>query len=449
MNSQLLVLKGGTLVDGCGGPLLPDSAVAVLGDRVAYAGPSQQFPVPADTKLIDTTGKTVLPGLIDTHIHLAGSGGASVSPEERSPTELHNRLKSYLAFGVTGVLDTGGDPLFLAAIQRRLERGELLGPRLFFLGPLFTVAGGHPLGLYKELNVPPEVAALNVRVVETPEQAKDQVRLIASLPGVGTKVCYTTGQFPGTSNLKRTNPLMPDDVLRAIVEESHSVGRPVFAHTFSVEEAYRFIEEGGDGLLHSVAASRQGVAQLAQLMAPRGSYYVPTLSVFEAYFRPADEPDLLNNPHLAKWVSRVLRETAFAPQGVIMERTKKADLIAGAKRAFEDARANLPVMSSAGVSIAAGSDSGNPLVFHGAAIHRELKLMVEAGMGPMEAIQAATATAARLIGKSSELGTIEPGKQADLIVIDGNPARRITDSVRVELRLIGGKIVEPEALALE
>src|SRR5262249_35154552 len=146
---QATAIVGGTLIDGTGRPPVPNSVVVIEGELIKAAGPAGSVPVPAGARVIRAEGKYVLPGLIDTHMHIGGSGGGSADKREFTPQAAANNFKSYLLFGVTSVMDLAGNP-FLEAQKAALAAGQLLGPRLFGVKYGITAPGSHPMGLLQE-----------------------------------------------------------------------------------------------------------------------------------------------------------------------------------------------------------------------------------------------------------------------------------------------------------
>lgn len=386
----ILVLRGGTLIDGTGREPIRNVVVVIKGNRIERVGSGLLVPPEAD--VIEVQGLTLLPGLIDCHVHL---GGPIVERREdvRKPwkmipdfwdylRQMTHRRRLAIENGVTTVKSVGDVHPQILELRDAIAAGKLEGPRIFAVGPIFTAPGGHPAGTIYRGN--PWLITRATRQVSDPEAARREVVRLAGEGVDGIKVVYSgPGELP---RLRR-------DVLEAIVDEAHKHELRVVAHTRTADEVKEVIEAGVDGLEHGLTAPEELTEDLIQLMRERGLYYVPTLQV-----------------HGSQALPRV--------------------------------QANLRRLSAGGVKIALGTDANNPgRVNIGTGVHKELELMVAAGLQPMEAILAATKNAAEHLGKGNDLGTIEPGKFADLIAVSGDPLKTIGDVRNIRLVIKGGKVL--------
>ncbi len=399
-----LVIAGGTVVQPGEGLLRAD--IAVRDGRIVGVGPDLRGSFP-EARVIDASGMYVVPGLIDTHVHLGGSAGLARSPEEFTSEQFELNLLSYLRFGVTAVLEMGGMLHLVRHWQELARLGELRSPRLFAVGPAFTAPGGHPAStIFRDF--PQEAVGMLARQVDDPIAAREEVAELAEAGVDAIKIIYDDGEG--------RFPKLRYEALRAIVEEAHRHGLKAFVHIGSVGDALDAVEAGADCLEHMVTEGDPGaVRRLMEAVAAAGTLYTPTLSVYGAMAELADERDLpwggaerAASPALLRGLSDPAARKAFR---------ERRELFNGKLR---NALENTRIAIEAEVRIAAGTDAGNPAVFHGYSLHRELELLLMAGLSPGGALAAATAGAAAKLGRE-ELGTIAPGAAADLLVVPANP----------------------------
>jgi imidazolonepropionase-like amidohydrolase len=436
---QVLAIIGGTIIDGRGGPPIPDSTLVIEGATIKAIGPAARIDIPAGARVIRADGKFVLPGLIDAHMHIGGSGGGSADPREFTPEAAANNFKSYLIFGVTTVFDIAGNP-FLDQQKSALAAGQIVGPRLFGTKYGITAPGSHPMGLLREYRLTNLLGSVYPEI-DNVEAARDVVRKIAADKTDGLKVFHSRAEFPGTARVDADKEKLRLNVLKALVEEAHANGLRVFAHIAFPSEAREAVEAGVDVLAHSISLSETGTEEVFQSMAARGSIYIPTLAQFEAIYALMERPFLLEELRGKVW--DVVLDSMTMPNSVVRARLGMAGLISHARRSLDISSANLRRAVRAGVKVAMGTDSGNAGTMHGATAPRELELMVAAGMTPMDAIVSATAHAAEAIGLARELGTLEPGKLADAIVVDGDVLRDISAIRKIELVVSRGRAIAP------
>jgi imidazolonepropionase-like amidohydrolase len=438
-----VALVGGTLIDGNGGVPTRDAAVVIDGKRIAaVGGPGTEIPKDAET--IRCEGKTVLPGLIDAHVHVTSSSGGQASPQtEYSPATRAAKMKSWLLFGVTSIFEMGSNPLF-DALRDDLDAGRVVGPRLFGVKYAITSPGGHPTGLGRELRLADR--DVNLFEVASPEEARAAVKKIAGGRPDGLKIHHTRSQFPGTSCLDCDLEKHDTETLRALVDEGHNQGLKVFCHIAWPSEAKEAIEAGVDCLAHTVTHAETGTRPVFELMVERGVGMHTTLTRIEAYFTFHRDPFLRDK--LRGKVPDAILDSLGLPNSVARMRNDSEEVEGDARRIFDIARANTRRAHKMGVGIVCGTDSGGPGGLHGAGVPREIEIINECGLTPMQSIQAATRNAADCIGQSANLGTVEKGKLADVIVVAGDPLRDISNLRKIDLVVRDGVVFGPSQLTL-
>ena len=407
-SSEPLVVLAGRLVDVAAGDMLSDRALVLDGDRIGEILPASEAPPGART--IDLSERTVLPGLIDCHAHLIGEmdegqGYAYLvnrSSAQEALTGVTNALATLLG-GVTTVRDVGTFHAFVdLALREAIEDGRLAGPRMMCAGAYVTCpgGGGDITGLPPEVPVPSE---LRMGVSTGPEQVRANVRRIFDagadfIKVLATGAVLTSGTDPG-------KPELTEEEIRAAVEEAEARGTHVAAHAHGAEGAKRAIRAGVRSIEHGCLIDDETIA----LMVERGTYLV------------ADMYDgdwmLQEGPRLG-YSDEVLRKT---------EMTNDAQ------------RENFAKAVKAGVKIAFGTDSG--IYPHGMNA-KNLAFHVRFGQTPMEAIQSATLTSAELMGWEDRVGSLRPGRFADLIAVGGDPLDDITVLEDIPFVMKGGEIVK-------
>jgi len=415
---KALVINNANLFDSETGKTIPDTTVVVEGNRIKAVGQGLKIKMPAGTEVIDARGKTLMPGLWDMHVHLGPNEGLM-----------------HLAAGVTTVRDLANDNDALLALKARFDAGEEIGPRVIMTG--FMDGRGPYAGPTKVF-------------VDTEEEARAAVENYARLGYTGIKI-YSS---------------IRPEIVPAIIRLARAKGLRVGGHVPAFMTAEQFVRAGADELQHvnflflnflfddvkdtrtparftsvadraaAVDLGSESVRSFVTLLRERKTVVDPTVSIFEGMF--TDRPGKVS--------------ASFAAVADRLPPQVRRGLLAGGlpvpegkdERYRESARALLRMIKllyDSGVTIVAGTDSAT-----GFALHRELELYAEAGIPAPEVLKIATLGAARVMKRDAELGSVAPGKLADLILVDGDPAARIGDIRRVSLVVKDGKLFEPAEL---
>ena len=399
-----LVISGATLIDGKGGPPIPDAVVVIEGDRITAVGPRDKFAIPKGATIIDARGKYLLPGLWDMHAHF--------EQVEWGPT--------YLAAGITTVRDVGNEFEFIKAVRDAIKEGRGLGPRLLLAG-IIDGESSTSWGLIR---------------ASSPAEAQAVVNRYHAA---------------GFQQIKIYSSVKPD-VVKAICDEAHKLGMTVTGHVPEGMNAIEAVEAGMDQINHvqylpPVLRPRtfrplQGTpappldfqtpeAQKAiEFFKAHKTVFDPTLAIFEWSLHPADKPFASIEPGAAK----VPRQLA----GAINNTGVPASAVPQATAIMERYLAIVGALHRAGLPIVAGTDQTVP----GHSLYREIELYVKSGFTPMEAIQAATLVPSQVMKLDSEVGTVEVGKRADLIILDRDPLDNIRNIRTAKSVITAGRMYD-------
>jgi imidazolonepropionase-like amidohydrolase len=431
---QGLLIRGATLFDPRSGGLLADRDVVIRGDEIAAVRPVSDAPAPPGYLVIEAAGKYLIPGLIDLHVHLINTGG--LAPPGAETTEAI--LDQMVRYGVTTALLTGGPAANdeqATELAKRQRAREIVAPLLFGAGDSFTVPGSHPVStIMPELeNATPEELHENGVAVITPDSdIRGLIGRKKRLGLFGVKILVEDGPAPWYPK-----PRMSLETARRIVDVAGKEGLPVLAHALSLDALRDAVEADVDAIMHSVNEPIPLGDPVIRRLREADTTYLTTLSVQFASV-VIGEPERLEEPFLEAGVSpRALRSLANPLFRLYWSRVI-GDLDPSVL--LGHAMANVALLHDAGVRIALGSDSGGlPAAFPGHSAHVELALMVEAGLTPGEALRAATLHGAEFLGIEETVGTIEPGRVANLLLLDANPLDDIRNTRTLSMVVLAGR----------
>lgn len=420
---RVTALVGGSVIDGTGAPPRADQTILIRGERIERVG--REVPIPAGATVIDITGKTVIPGLIDMHGHMY----VNASGSQHSQFEAYSLL--YLAGGVTSIRSPGDfEPAGMLARREAIERGDAIGPRIFAAGPYFD-------------HDPSQVNW--IEGVRSPEEA------VALL-----------NRWKGSIDYVKFYTRISEAEFIAVLNAAHKTGLSATAHLGSITAA-RAIELGIDGLEHGIFAMPEffpppnsgkdrwcaladvdlaspEVERLIGAIVDRRVVIDPTIVTYQS-LHPRFEPATHD------WMKYFSPE-AQRYQRKRLETPRARDPVSDAclSRAIAKQIAFVGKVHDRGGIIVAGTDPVLVTLTPGYGLHRELKNLVAAGLTPVEAVNAATLVAATALRREKDLGSIQPGKMADLVVVEGHPAARIEDVSNTQMVFKAGVRYEPIAL---
>jgi len=418
---DIRVITGATLINPTPAAPVSNAVIVITGSRITQVGTAASVKPPAGAQVIDAAGKFVIPGLADMHNHL----------EDGGINQRQNRLGNLgrlLAVGVTTVFDPSVPEDDFAKLKAAATPDSAAYPRFFGTGPSITVEG--------------DTLGSQSPKPKTPDEARAVVQKLKALGVDAIKVARDDLTWAST----RAMPLMPAEVLQALVDEAHRLQLKVYVHAPQLARAREALRAGVDGLLHGIVDEPIDQDFMA-LLKKNGAPYVPTLGMFE---------DVADVSAFARRQSPYWDQLGLQPPaiysayisgfGVQLFQTLLNNSVS-TKQHLPVLRANLKQVFDAGIPIVMGTDTGFFGVLLGVATPLEMELMVEAGLKPADVIRAATINAARMIGRENEQGTIEAGKVADVLILDANPLDNIGAVRRIYRVVKGGVVYDPARLS--
>lgn len=402
-SAQVTAFVGGRLIDGTG-RVIENGTLIIDGGRIVAAGPAATA-VPAGATRVDVKGKTLLPGLVNAHGHVAATTGLRSDPASYTRDNLTRQLRTYAQYGVTTVFSLGDDQALGFELRNEQATGPLDRARLFVAGAVITGA--------------------------TAEEARAMASKVADMKPDLLKIRVD-------DNLGSTRK-MPEPAWRAVIDEAHQRNLKVAVHIYSLADAKATLEGGADFIAHSVRDVPVDEGFIAMLKS-RAVCYSPTFTREISTFIYDATPTWVDDPFFVKGVTPDIIAQ-------LKDSKRQAQIRNGAgwkagqqyKAGLEVAKRNLKALVDRGVRIAFGTDTGPPARFQGFFEHLELELMVEAGLTPMQALVSATGDAARCHQRAGQFGTLAPGAAADLLILGANPLDNIRNTRSIEQVWINGR----------
>jgi imidazolonepropionase-like amidohydrolase len=393
------VIRNVTLLDGTGATPVPGQALIVEGRRISWIGPEAQLPEGSVGHAIDGQGGTIMPGMINCHVHLTNDGSPDLFGQVERDSVTVSALRGYLNLqatlesGVTSVRDCGAANGIALDLARAVDDGLVPGPRIRAAGRVITMTGGHGHFIGREADGPDGVRQA------TRAEIKAGAHFIKAMATGGV---LTPGVVP-------TQTALQQDELEQVAREAHNAGRRAACHAIGNEGIKNAIRAGIDSIEHGFYLDDEAL----DLALDHGTVLVPTLIAVN---------QIVNNG-----------KTGAMPDWVV----EKAESESGHHRE------SFAAAVRSGMRVAAGTDAGTPFNPH-TYLAQELALMVDYGMRPMDAILAATRNAAENLGLAPDVGTLEVGRLADIVVVDGDPSSDITAAGRVRFVMKDGTVARDD-----
>lgn len=428
---QVLVLRGATVLDGLGGRIV-NARIVIRDHRIAEVLlDDDRVPLPEGAAVEELTGRYVIPGLFDSHVHWGGSGGIGSAPIEQTGDRLTRDFGASLAAGVTSVVSLTDNLRDMRSLAAAVAAATERAPRTFFSGPSVTAKGGHPSEMFSFL---PGLAEQLTRQVESPEAAR---AAIAELDRERVDIVKLVLE-PGFAD--RPLPRLREEVFRAAMAEARSRKMRTTVHVGTDADARLALDAGANGIEHSARGLSDATIAL---MAARRVTFTPTNVVLDYGWKRqvAGGEDQLARRLAHPAILRTLLDPA-SPMAPFL---RDGDMATRMAQALAGSLDQTTRAVRAGVPILAGSDAGNPVTFHGVSLIRELELLAQAGLPLGDVLKSATSRAADRLGQSS-LGRVTAGAVADLVVLEADPTEQVGAYRRVQSVYLGGRKLKAEDL---
>lgn len=423
--SPFTAIEGATVIDGVSPEPIRDAVIVLEGTMIRAVGPREEVPIPGGAQRINAAGKTILPGIISAHGHLAMAEGLERKAEFFNRERLQRDANAYLYYGVTHMLSLGIDMEPIWAFVADQRAGRAGGARLYTAGLGFAAKDGWQPGGFNDINRPTTLGEAREMVQRELQKKPDVIKI-------------------WVDDQNGTLPMLTPTLYGAIIDEAHASDIRVFAHMKYLNDAKELMRRGVDALAHSVR-DKEVDEEFLQLAKGRGVVQLPTMAGMAGTLAYAEgNPSFLTDPGLPVLFPASLLETFGSKE--YQEQTAKSPTLRATRAEYELALKNTAKIAAAAIPIALGTDSGSPGRFPGLWEHREMELLVRAGLTPMQAIQAATINGARLLRVDQRYGSLEGGKTADFLILNADPLADITNSRKIDSVWMNGKQVDRAAL---
>ena len=413
--------QGMNVIVGDGATVIENAAMVVDGGKIIALGPADVVEAPAGASHVDWTGRTIMPLLHSLHVHVGYLVGDGMAAENYTRQSIMADLDRHAHYGVGSVLVLGsdvGDTAF--AIREDQRQAQAGGAKLYTVGRGITSVGGWPTIIAAIAAAPQQV--------ETEEQARDAVRALAGqkVDAVKLWVDDAGGRVP---------KLAPE-LYRAAIDEANQHGLKVYAHVYYLDDAKGLVEAGVSFLAHSVR-DQEVDDELIAMMKERGVGYIPTLVAHEASIAYADQSDWIGEAAMRETVDEVLIEGLTSE--AFVENARANSGLAAMREQYETALVNVKKLHEAGITIGLGTDSGTTNRFPGYFEHREIELLVDAGLTPQQAIAAVTRNSAEALGLE---GSLRVGAPAGFVLLRSDPLSDVRNTRDIEAVYFDGKKID-------
>lgn len=400
-NEGSIAFVGATIIDGTEAEPLSDGVIVISDGRIRAVGPRSAVAVPNGAVVIDAAGKTIMPGIVNTHAHVGGTKGLSTG--HYNTENLLRQLRLYARYGVTTVNSLGGDEEEGFVLRNDQFDSRLSRARVFVAGSVVT--GNDEASVRRQVN-------------ENADQGANFIKVRVD------------------DNLGRT-PKMSPSLIDALIDQAHQRRLPVAVHLFYLDDAKTILRAGADFIAHSIRDLAVD-EEFVDLAKQSDACYVPTLTREVSTFVYASEPEFFSDPFFVKEVDPEVIAQLMTPER--QSQMANSASAAAYKAGLVVAMDNVKTLSDAGLRVVMGTDTGPPARFQGYFAHMEMQMMVDAGMTPFDVIRSATGVAAECIN-AGDIGTLEPGKWGDLVLLGSNPLEDIANTKTIEGVWIAGNRV--------
>jgi imidazolonepropionase-like amidohydrolase len=395
---KYIAFTGATIIDGSGAVPISNAVLLISSGRILAIGTKEQVTIPENTTIINVSGKTIIPGLINAHGHVGDVKG--IEPGNYSLKNIEDNLKTYGRYGITTVVSLGGDGQEAVPLRDIKSPSGLPMARLYIAGAVITG--------------------------RTPEQA-------VTVTNANHRMGVDFMKIRVDDNLGSTQK-MPEAIYKAVIDRSHGLGYLMAVHMYYLDDAKKLLRAGADMLAHSIR-DRKADDELIKLMRERNAYYCPTLTRELSTYVYESTPAFFSDPFFTREYNRQTIAPLLDPSR--QQQMKNSQSAQTYKNQLPIAMANLKILSDQGIPVVMGTDSGVPLRFIGYFEHVEMEMMAQAGLTPMQILISATRDAAKYM-ELKEIGLLKAGYKADIVVLDKNPLTDIKNTRSISQVWIGG-----------
>jgi len=445
--SQPIIIKNVTLIDVKTGKAIPAQSIVIKGERIETIAAAKKIKEPTGAVIIDGTGKFLMPGMIDAHIHFFQSGGLYTRPdavdlrkitpyEKEKEFGLNNAsdyMRRYLRLGITSVIDVGG-PFSNFTIRDSIAK-TTVAPNIFVTGPLFSIIEDDYFGADKPIE----------KIASEKEADALFAKMLPYKPDF-IKIWYIAD---AANPAEKNFPLV-----KYIAEQTYKHGLKLTVHATELETAELAVKAGADILVHSVFDKIIPPEFIKTLVAKKVTY-IPTLIVVDNYPKSLSGR-LPHHPQDLAWANAFAYGSLSDPEAMdsatmppVLKMLRKTDIPATGNKGDSVSAINLVNLVRAGVNVAAGTDAGNIGTMHASSFIQELEAMQNAGLTNAEIIKTSTINAAIGFGKERQWGSIEKGKMADLVLLDKNPLESLQNLNAINTVFKNGKRLSPDTIVAE
>lgn len=437
-----LLIRNATLIDVEDGRPIPNTNLFIQGDTIADIFVDEEPLVPEGTKEYDASGKFIMPGLTDLHVHLATYwhlASGDFSTEDSLVTKA--TLEQLVRYGVTTILVLGGGGANneqVVELKRQEQRNSIIAPKLFAVGNLITVPGSHPITTIMRLpkdTSPERLHQAGVTVVDEDIDIVPIIKHKKQLGLDGIKIILEEGPEPFYPN-----PRMSVQTAGKIIKQAEKHDLPVYAHAEFFKEFRDAVRLGVHAIMHSVSDTLIHDLSLIERMKQEDIWYTPTLSLFYG-FQFLDHPERIEDDFLQAGVSKRAIRSLEHPLFRLGFGSSIGEY--NISKWLETSMQNLVLLHQEGVGIALGTDASTPFNFPGYSVHTEMELMSRAGLSNAEVLRIATFNGARFLGIEDKVGSIETGKIANMILLDENPLADIRNTQSIRNVILKGRLIDP------
>lgn len=440
-----------TIADVENHKLIPNQTVVIAGDLIADIQPAKKVKVPENAVIIDGNGKFLIPGLTDAHIHFFQNGGLYTRPDvidlrkykpyadeiQAAKDDMLPKLQRYLKNGITNVIDVGANVHYLQ--QRNAYKNKDSLPSVYITGPLLTT---YQPKVYENLGVDAPFT-LTTTIEDGIKGVQNQLKYQPDF----IKIWYIAGADGLTTEASARKNL---PIVKAIIEEAHKNKLKVAVHATERITAQLAVENGADFLVHFIDDEILK-DDFVQLMKRQKTILIPTLLVSGGYdktFAQNLQPSKYEFATADPYQLGSLLDGKHLPDTLLVAQYKNATLAQSARSKKSDsiARANIKILSDAGVLLATGTDAGNIGTLHASSYLAELQAMQQCGMSPWQILTASTINGAKVLGKENEFGNVTKGKKANLVLLNANPVEQIENITEIALVMNNGVVLNPDDL---